>query len=152
MSGPDSYGALREQSHERVYQLWQAAKVSAESEGDDARLVQALRDHPEYYEVWEHANEFLQEQAAIDGVNPFLHVVMHAAIENEAIQDDPPEVRAVLESKTSNDMQRHQAVHVIANVFAQCLYQALHTRERFDNDAYRRKLDKLLPRSRNTWK
>ena len=89
MSGPDSYGALREQSHERVYQLWQAAKVSAESEGDDARLVQALRDHPETTRCG-NTRTSLQEQAAIDGVNPFLHVVMYAAMENQAIQTTRP--------------------------------------------------------------
>ncbi len=74
---PDAYGELRELSHERTYRLWQTAKLGGPLEDDDARLVQAMRDHPEYYAVWDHANEFLQEQVAIEGINPFLHVVMH---------------------------------------------------------------------------
>lgn len=145
---PDPFGALREQSHERVYLLWQTAKLGGRFEGDDARLVQAMRDHPEYYDVWDHANEFLHEQATINGTNPFLHVVMHQVVENQAEQNNPPEVRAVLEFKVSHHVPRHEAVHAIANEFAQILWQALHDRKAFDNDVYRQKLEKLLPRSR----
>ncbi len=144
---PDAYGELRELSHERVYVLWQAAQ-RGEYLGDDAQLVQALRDHPEYYAVWDHANEFLQEQVVIEGINPFLHVVMHQVVENQAAQNNPPEVRAVLEFKVSRRIPRHQAVHEIAYEFTQILWPALRNRQAFDNDAYRRKLDKLLPRSR----
>jgi hypothetical protein len=49
-------------------------------------------------------------------------------------------------------MPRHQAVHEIANVFTQSLWQTLHNRELFDNDAYHRKLDKMLPRFRHPHK
>jgi Domain of unknown function (DUF1841) len=146
----DAYGEMRELSHERVYQLWQNAKRGDRLEGDDARLVQALRDHPEYYEVWEHLNDFSQEQVTINGMNPLLHAALHSVVENQAAQDNPPEVRAVLQFKTSHNISRHQAVHEIANVFSQFQWRVLHEREPFDNDAYRRKLDHLLPRSRRT--
>ncbi len=149
---PDSYGQMRELSHEHVYQLWQSAKLGAPLEGEEARLAQALRDHPEYYEVWDHANEFLQEQVTIKGVNPFLHVVMHTVVENQAAEGSPPEVRAVLEFKTSHRVPRHEAIHEIANAFTQCLWPVLHDRIPFDNDVYRRALEKLLPRSRREHK
>ena len=74
----DSYGAMRELSHERNYGLWQAAKQGATFEGEDARLVEAMRDHPEYYDTWEHLTEFGREQVVINGVNPLLHVMMHS--------------------------------------------------------------------------
>ncbi len=48
----------------------------------------------------------------------------------------------------SHRLPRHQAVHDIATEFVRVLWQALHNHEAFDNDAYRQKLDKLLPRSR----
>ncbi len=145
----DPLGVMRELSHERIHRLWQAAKHATPLEGDDAQLVQAMRDHPEYYEVWDHANEFLQEQLAVEGANPFLHFVMHVVVENQAAQNNPPEVRAVLEFKTSHGTPRHEAVHAIANGFSQLLWRTLQDREPFDNDAYRRKLAKLLPRSRH---
>lgn len=151
-TSPDPYGDLRELSHERTYQLWQAAKLGDYFEGDYGQLVQAMCDHPEYREAWDHVNEFGQEQMTIDGTNPLMHVAMHTAIENQAAQDNPPEVRAVLAFKTSHQVPRHEAVHEVANEFALLLWQALHDRRRFDNEAYRRRLDKLLPRSRRTRK
>ncbi len=150
MSKPDDtfpYGEMRELSRERFYTLWQLARAGQELEGDDVRTVQAMRDHPEYYDVWEHANEFLQEEVTVDGANPFLHVTMHTVVENQAAQNDPPEVRAVLEFKTSRNIPRHQVVHEIANAFTQLLWVVLHDHKPFDNEAYRKKLLKMLPRS-----
>jgi hypothetical protein len=142
------YGVMRELSHERCYAIWQVAKLGGELEDDDARLAQAMRDHPEYYDVWEHLTEFGQAPVELNGVNPLLHVMMHTVVENQAAQNNPPEVRAVLEFKTSRRTSRHQAVHEIANVFAKLLWSVLHDHKPFDSDAYRRKLVKMLPRSK----
>jgi hypothetical protein len=144
----DPYGALREQSHEHYYALWQRAKANERLEGEDALTAQIMRDHPEYYDVWEHANEFLQEQVTVNGANPFLHVTMHVVVENQAAQNEPPEVRAALEYQTLRKTPRHQAVHEIANAFTELLWVVLHDHRPFDNDAYRRKLKKMLPHSK----
>ena len=144
----DPYGALREQSHEHYYALWQRAKRKERLEGEDALTAQIMRDHPEYYDVWEHANEFLQEPVIVNGANPFLHVTMHTVIENQAAQNKPPEVCTVLEYKISRKTPRHQAVHEIANAFTELLWVVLHDHKPFDNDAYRRTLAKMLPRSK----
>ena len=148
MSEPDIYGELRQISHEHIYQIWQIAKLGGLLEGEDVQRAQAMRDHPEFYDVWDRANEFGEEQMTVNGVNPFLHALMHVIIENQSAQDDPPEVRAVLEYKTSHRTPRHEAVHEIASAFTEFLWQVLHDHKPFDNDAYRRKLSQMLPRSR----
>ena len=107
-----------------------------------------MRDHPEYYAVWEHANEFLQEQVTVDGASPFLHVTMHTIVENQAANNEPAEVRAVLEFKISHKTPRHQVVHAIANAFVELLWPVLHDHQPFDKIAYRRKLAKMLPRAK----
>lgn len=148
-SATDPLAAMREQSRQRFYNLWQLAKAGQEPEaGEDARLVQVMREHPEYYDVWAHAIEFGQEQIPADSVNPFMHAIMHTVVENQAAQNDPPEVRAVLEFKTLRGISRHDAVHEIANAFVELLWSVLHDRKPFDNDVYRRKLVKMLPRSK----
>jgi len=144
----DPYAALRELSHERFYTLWQLSKTGEPPGDEDARTIQVMRDHPEYYDVWEHANEFLQEQVTVNGVNPFLHVTMHTVVEDQAVLNEPPEVRAVLEYTTLRKMPRHQVVHEIANAFTELLWVVLHDHKPFDNNAYRRKLAKMLPRSK----
>ena len=143
----DPYGALRELSHERHYALWQAAKQGATFEGEDARIVQAMRDHPEYYDTWEHLTEFGQAQVELNGVNPLLHVMMHTAVETQAADNNPPEVRAVIEFRTAHRVARHETIHVIANLLTQLMWRTLHDAEPFDNEKYRRKLIKMLPRS-----
>jgi hypothetical protein len=144
----DPYAPLRELSHERFHLLWQGAKQGAEFQDDDKLLVQAMREHPEYYDVWEHSNEFLQETVTVDGVNPFLHVTMHSIVESQAAQNRPPEVRALLAHRAAQKKQRHDTVHEIATVFATLLWSLLHDHKQFDGEAYRRNLGKLLPRRR----
>ena len=139
---------MRELSHERFYTLWQLAKAGGSLGDEDSRTVQAMRDHPEYYSVWEHANEFLQEPVAVDGASPFLHVTMHTIVENQAAINEPAEVRAVLEYKTSHKEPRHDVVHAIANAFVELLWPVLHDHKPFDNNAYRRKVAKMLPRTK----
>ena len=147
---PDPFAEMRELSHERVYRLWQAAKHGGTFQGDDAQQVQAMCDHPEYYEIWDHANEFGQEPMTVDGVNPLMHVTMHVVVENQAALGQPPEVRAVLAYRASQHLPRHDAVHAIANELARGLWHALHDRAPFDNDAYRARLAKLLPPAHRT--
>jgi hypothetical protein len=148
MEESDSYGAMRELSHQNHYLLWQKAKLGSSLEGEDARLVQVMREHPQYYEVWEHAMEYGQELVTIDGVNPFMHVTMHLAVENQLAADDPPEVRAVLEYRISHHTPRHHAVHEIAAIFLPMMHETLRDKTPFDNDAYRRKLRRLVSHPR----
>jgi hypothetical protein len=141
-------GKLRELTHNLGYLLWQQAKLGQTFEGEKALHVKAMRDHPEYYDVWEHANEFLQESVEIDGVNPFLHVTMHTIVENQIAQGQPPEPGAVVEYKTSHNTPRHQCIHEIGVAFTRFLHPVLLDNEPFDEDAYRRELIKMLPRSK----
>ncbi len=144
---PDPFGAMRQVSHERIMRLWQSARLGMQFEGEDALMVQAMRDHPEYYEVWEQANDYTGTQAEVEGVSPVMHVLMHVVVENQAEQNNPPEVRKALEYKTDRGMSRHDAVHDVASVFAHFLWQMLHDKKPFNNEAYRRELRRMLPRS-----
>ncbi len=143
------YGAVREQSRRRFYDLWQAAKSGQEPrDGEDAQLVQIMREHPEYYDTWAHAIEFGQELIPADSVDPFVHAMIHATVENQIAQNDPPEARAVVEYKTSRNIPRHAVIHEIGNEVAKMIGSVLRDNKPPDNNAYRRNLAKMLPRSK----
>jgi hypothetical protein len=137
-------GAMAYNPH---HDLWQAAKTGKEFEGEDAFLVQAMRDHPEYHDIWDRPVELGQPPVVINGVNPFLHVVMHSAIEAQAAQNDPPHVRAIIEFRTAHRIARHDIIHAIGAVFTESLWQVLRAGKPFDNAVYQRKLNQLLPRA-----
>jgi hypothetical protein len=144
----DPYGALREQSRQHFYNLWQLAKVGhAPTEGEDALLVQVMREHPEYYDTWAHAIEFGQELIPAGGVDPFMHALIHSVVENQIAQNNPPETRAVVEYKTSRNIPRHDVIHEIGNEVAKVIWTVLRDNKPADNNAYRRRLVRLLPRA-----
>jgi hypothetical protein len=152
MSQPVFNDEMRQTSRKRYSDIWQTAKLGGQLEGEDAQLAQVMRDHPEYYDIWESTTELPMEQTTLDEGDPFAHVVVHTVIESQLAQNDPPEVRLVLKYKTSHHVPRHQAIHEIAYVFVQHLWKTLHDKTPFDNDAYRQDLNQLLPRSRRTHK
>ncbi len=139
-----SSGERRELSHARIYTLWQAAKHGEEFSGEDALHVKAMREHPEFYNTWEHATEFLEEKVIVNGVNPFLHIYMHSIVENQVIANNPPEVCALFESDKLHGIPRHQTVHEISDLFLEFIFRVIRERQPFDMDDYRRRLTSMM--------
>jgi hypothetical protein len=70
-------------------------------------MVEALREHPEYYGVWDRVDELSDEELIRDGVNPILHVTIHQTVENQLAAKDPPVVHETLERLMRSGLSRH---------------------------------------------
>lgn len=78
--------------------------------------------------------------------NPTLHAAMHTAVENQLALKDEPVLRTV-ERLLRGGLDRHDAVHAIASVFAEHLFGVMKTRKSVSNDKYYRALGKLTAKS-----
>jgi hypothetical protein len=116
--------------------------------GEDARLVQAMREHPEYGEVWDHLNELSDEEIEQDGVNPILHVTIHSTVENQIADDNPKEVRQVVEALMRRGLSRHEAIHRVGRAVSDEIFHILKEQRPFDEAAYVRKLRRLVREAR----
>ncbi|RKY81582.1 hypothetical protein DRQ11_15260, partial [candidate division KSB1 bacterium] len=75
--------------------------------------------HQEYYNTWEFADVTAESPYDMETEeNPFLHVTLHAVVENQIKQNDPPGVRIVLNQLTAKGHSQHEAVHEIARVLS----------------------------------
>jgi hypothetical protein len=73
---------------------------------------------------------------------PRLHAALHAVVENQLAQDEPPEARRALARLVASGLGRHDAVHAIATVAADAANATL-AGGRFDRAGYARALDAL---------
>ena len=136
-------GQMKALSRQRLGRVWQKAESGAKFRGEDARLVKAMQEHPEYADIWDHLSELSNEEIEIDGVNPIIHIMGHQTVENQLAQDDPKEVRQTIRQLMRQGYTRHQAIHAVGGVVMDEIWNILKEKRPFDEERYLRGLREL---------
>ncbi len=130
-------------SRDLLQKTWEQAMSGVALQGEAARLAQVMRDHPEYRVAWESAGGASDRDYTIGGVNPFVHLTMHVAVESQLAEGEPPETTATLERLLGSGLSRHEAVHRIANVMVEQVWKMHRENRGFDRPAYTQALSDL---------
>lgn len=101
--------------------------------------------HPEYHvlladEERALAAEFSPESGAL---NPFLHLSLHLAVEEQLSIDQPSGIAAAFRGLTSRKADRHEALHEIVECLGETVWRAQREGRPPDGEAY---LDCVLRR------
>lgn len=95
-----------------------------------------VEQHPEYQHDLEDPEAARREYTVEGGrTNPFLHLSMHLAIEEQVSIDHPPGIRAAWDLLCSNH-DPHAAAHVIMEALGEVVWEAQRLGTPFDNDHY----------------
>jgi len=137
------YRELKSLTRQRLRLVWEMAQMEMALDDEDAVTVKALREHPEYYEVWDRVDELSDEELIQDGVNPILHVTFHQIVENQLAAKDPPVVHETLERLMRSGLSRHEAIHAIGSVLSVEIWEILKEDRPFDEERYERGLRQL---------
>ncbi|APR05975.1 DUF1841 family protein [Thauera chlorobenzoica] len=99
--------------------------------------------HPEYHAVVEDPESIDRDFPPEAGqVNPFLHLSLHLAIEEQLSIDQPPGIRAAFDAACSRRGERHDAVHDALECLGEMLFTAQRNGTPPDGAAYVRCLRK----------
>jgi hypothetical protein len=118
-----------------VQSLWGSREEVDRLSPEQARMVGILEDHPEYRRFWEDP-ELAVDTAGEGGVNPFLHVQIHAMVESQLANNHPREVRHALERLVAAEVSRHEAIHQIGEALVREMGPAATGGEAFDIERY----------------
>jgi hypothetical protein len=133
----DKYTRLRHLTRAHLGYVWKLGLAGAELEGEDAITLEVLKQHPEYFDLWEQAELPLSEEEVLrDGVNPFLHVTIHATVENQIVNGDPPQTAETLEAMIRAGYDRHEAIHTIGSLVAEQIFEIMTHDQPFDLESY----------------
>lgn len=110
---------------------------TTEFEGEEALIAQAMDLHPELDPIWELA-ELSATPQEVNGtvVNPFIHTALHVLIEKQLEEKSPPEVADTLQGLTEQGVERHEAVHAIASVYAELYFTSFRRGNSFEETSY----------------
>jgi hypothetical protein len=139
----DIYREMKDLSRQRLRLIWEMAQMGVVPDDEDAVLIQALREHPEYYEIWDQVDELSDEELIQDGVDPILHVTIHQTIENQLAAKEPPVVHETLERLMRSGLSRHEAIHAIGSVLSVEIWEILKEERSFNEERYERGLRQL---------
>jgi hypothetical protein len=140
----DPYREMKTLTRQRLRLVWERAQLNVPFAGEEARLARAMREHPEYGDLWERLDELPDEEIERGGVNPILHVAVHSTIENQIAGGEPKEVRRVVEALIRQGLSRHEAIHRVGSVLSEEIAHVLKRDRPFDEPGYVRKLRQLV--------
>ncbi len=149
MSEDDRISRLRELSRQRMRIIWDIAALDVSRLSADERgLVEAMRLHPEYYDLWARLDEVTEAELERDGTDPIMHVVIHQVIENQISANNPPETAQTLAGLIQKGLTRHEAVHKIGSVLARDIFEIMKYQRPFNNQRYIRRLRRFIKPSK----
>ena len=81
--------------------------------------------HPEYHAIVEDPDSLDRDFSPEDGaINPFLHLSLHLAIEEQLSINQPPGIRAAFEAACTQRGERHAALHDALECLGEMMFNA----------------------------
>ncbi|MDX8411681.1 MAG: DUF1841 family protein [Mariprofundaceae bacterium] len=134
-------------AHRQVFwDAWSKAQSGAPMNEMEKRIAQCISIHPEYHPLFNDWETYLARAFTVDdGMNPYLHLSLHLAMEEQLATTQPPEAgQAISYLIQKQGMSRHDALHVLIETLAESVYHASRAGCEPDVVAYQIKLRDLM--------
>ena len=128
-----------------MHTIWQVAKTGdLESlSGEARRFATVMLEHEEYHHEFETADRLQDHEYDVDREsNPFLHIAIHAVVENQLEARDPIEVYQFYNAMRKHAVPRHDIVHMIGAILAPLIFDVKQEGQPFNLGRYARILKK----------
>ncbi|MDX8382301.1 MAG: DUF1841 family protein [Ghiorsea sp.] len=134
-------------AHRQIFwDAWQKAQADLPLNAMEVRIARVIKMHPEHHQFFNDMEGFLDRDFHVDdGMNPYLHLSLHLAIEEQLATKQPIEAARLIEMKVMNKkMDRHEAIHLILEVLAEVVYESQRDGREINPLAYAKKIKLLL--------
>ena len=120
------FNPSREQVRQFFFDAWRKQRAREPLAGLEPVAVDIIGLHPEYHALLQDPGAIQERQYLPEAgdSNPFLHLSMHLAIEEQLSIDQPPGIRRELARLAARLGDRHAACHEIMECLAATLWRA----------------------------
>ncbi|MCX8087356.1 MAG: DUF1841 family protein [Rhodocyclaceae bacterium] len=131
------FNPSREQARRFFISAWQKRLAKLPATPLETLAADIIALHPEYHALLADPAAIDRDWTPEDGEqNPFLHLSLHLAIEEQLSIDQPPGIRAAYETRLSQDGDRHAALHHLLECLGETLWRAQREGRPPDGAAY----------------
>ncbi|MBI4293711.1 MAG: DUF1841 family protein [Betaproteobacteria bacterium] len=132
------FNPTRDQVRQFFFGTWAKYRSGQALAGMEPMALGVILLHPEYHAVLEAAERAADRDYSPESgeTNPFLHMSLHLAIEEQLSIDQPPGIRAAFDELLSRKTERHAALHAALECLGEALWRAQHDGTPLDAQAY----------------
>jgi hypothetical protein len=137
------FSPTREQVREMFFEAWRKYRAGEVLAGIETIALDVILAHPEYHAMLSQPGRY-RERDYTDESNPFLHMSLHLAFEEQLSIDQPPGVVLRFQNLIARLQDRHEALHQALECLAEMMWRAQRDGAPPDAAAY---LDCLVKRA-----
>jgi hypothetical protein len=130
------FNPSREQVRQFFFDTWARYRAGAPLAGLENVALEVILLHPEYHAALEQRHADREYSPEAGQTNPFLHLSLHLAIEEQLSIDQPPGMRAEFERIARLSGDRHAALHAALECLGEMLWRAQRDGAAPDSAAY----------------
>ena len=117
------FNPSREQVREMFFGAWQKYRAGQPLVGIETLALDVILLHPEYHAALSDP-ERTRDRDYVDESNPFLHMSLHVALEEQLSIDQPPGIAARFQVLLKRYGERHEALHQALECLAEMVWRS----------------------------
>ena len=115
----------REEVRQFFFDAWAKYRSGRPLVGLETVALDVILAHPEYRQALEDPGQIQHDYSVEAGApNPFLHMSLHLAIEEQLSIDQPPGLRAEFERIAAKRGDRHAALHAVLECLGETVWRS----------------------------
>ena len=125
----------REQVRDMFFATWRKYRAGEPLAGVESLALDVILLHPEYHGVLSLPAQY-REKDYSDETNPFLHMSLHIALEEQLSIDQPPGIGRLFNELLLKKRERHAALHEAIECLAETVWRSQRDSAPPDGAAY----------------
>jgi hypothetical protein len=117
------FNPSRDEVREMFFRAWAGYREGRPLAGIEAVALDVILAHPEYHAMLDDPERF-RDRDFVDQSNPFLHMSLHLALEEQLSIDQPPGIRLRWQTLLARTGERHAALHAALECLAETVWRA----------------------------
>jgi hypothetical protein len=132
------FGQDRNQLRQMFFTAWRKHLAGVPTEPLETQIIRIIVQHPEYHVLLtdESANLERDYTPEMGETNPFLHMAMHLALQDQITTGRPPGVTEVYTELINRNDDPHQVEHEMMECLAEMIWQSQRNGTMPDEAAY----------------
>lgn len=120
------YNPTRDQVRQFFCDTWAKYRQGAPLEGLETRAIDVILLHPEYQGLLTDRERALEHEYTPEAAqaNPFLHLSLHLAIEEQLAIDQPPGISKEFTRLLQSRGERHDALHDVLDCLGETVWRS----------------------------
>jgi len=132
------FNPTREQVRDFFFETWRKYRAAEPLVGLESVALEVALLHPEYHALLEQPERHREQEyfPELGQSNPFLHLSLHLAVEEQLSIDQPAGVAARFAALSARLGERHAALHEVLECLAEMVWRAQRDAAPPDGAAY----------------